>query len=63
MDKINYDADADRLVHVGDLVAKGSKNDEVLTWMNERHIQGVRGNHDQPVSYPNIISTFRLTFG
>ena len=49
MDKINYNVDSDRLVHVGDLVAKGTKN-EVLTWMNERHIQGVRGNHDQPVS-------------
>jgi len=51
MKKISFNPDFDRLIHVGDLVAKGSKSEEVLTWMNEQHIQGVRGNHDQPVSH------------
>jgi len=49
MDKLKYNPKVDRLIHVGDLIAKGTKNDEVLTWMRENQIQGVRGNHDQPV--------------
>lgn len=52
MDKLSYDSSKDRLIHVGDLIAKGSKNEEVLWWMNERRILGVRGNHDQPVRRP-----------
>ncbi|WWD20006.1 hypothetical protein CI109_104479 [Kwoniella shandongensis] len=49
MKKIKYDPTNDRLIHVGDLIAKGSKNEQVLWWMNERRVLGVRGNHDQPV--------------
>ncbi|WRT64939.1 uncharacterized protein IL334_001879 [Kwoniella shivajii] len=49
MDKISYSPSTDRLIHVGDLIAKGSKHNEVLWWMNERRILGVRGNHDQAV--------------
>ncbi|KAK8849385.1 hypothetical protein IAR55_004717 [Kwoniella newhampshirensis] len=49
MDNLKYDPTNDRLIHVGDLIAKGLKNEEVLWWMNERRIFGVRGNHDQPV--------------
>ncbi len=50
MEKLSYDPDSDHLIQVGDLVAKGSKSEEVLSWMDQRHIRGVRGNHDQPVS-------------
>ncbi|EIW65804.1 hypothetical protein TREMEDRAFT_35995 [Tremella mesenterica DSM 1558] len=49
MTKIQYDQEHDRLIHVGDLIAKGEGNDEVLSWMREREVMGVRGNHDQPV--------------
>ena len=49
MSKISYDQSKDVLIHVGDLIAKGDKNEEVLQWMIEHSIQGVRGNHDQPV--------------
>lgn len=50
MDKLDYDRDkGDTLIHVGDLIAKGSKNQEVLDWMRTNKILGVRGNHDQPV--------------
>ncbi|WVW78657.1 hypothetical protein I302_100617 [Kwoniella bestiolae CBS 10118] len=49
MDQISYTPSTDRLIHVGDLIAKGSKNNEVLEWMRERRILGVRGNHDQAV--------------
>ncbi|RXK35168.1 hypothetical protein M231_07580 [Tremella mesenterica] len=49
MTKIQYDQEHDRLIHVGDLIAKGEGNDEVLTWMRDREVMGVRGNHDQPV--------------
>jgi predicted phosphodiesterase len=48
-EKISYDSKKDLLVHVGDLVAKGEKNEEVLEWMDDYSIMGVRGNHDQPV--------------
>jgi hypothetical protein len=50
MAKIKYDPSVDKLVHVGDLVAKGTKNEEVVQWMIENRVQGVRGNHDHPVS-------------
>jgi len=49
MSKISYDQSKDVLIHVGDLIAKGDKNEEVLQWMIKHSIQGVRGNHDQPV--------------
>jgi predicted phosphodiesterase len=49
MDKLGYRQDNDVLIHVGDLVAKGEKNNEVLGWMAQRRVLGVRGNHDQPV--------------
>jgi len=48
--KIQYDMDKDKIVHVGDLIAKGERNLEVLDWMMQFNVQGVRGNHDQPVS-------------
>jgi len=49
MSKISYDQSKDVLIHVGDLIAKGDKNEEVIQWMIKHSIQGVRGNHDQPV--------------
>lgn len=49
MSKISYDVRQDTLIHVGDLIAKGDKNEEVLQWMIKHKIKGVRGNHDQPV--------------
>ena len=53
MTKINYNSDTDKLIHVGDLVAKGNKSEEVVQWMIENRIQGVRGNHDHPVRHLN----------
>lgn len=47
---IQYNMDKDKIIHVGDLIAKGERNLEVLDWMIEFEVQGVRGNHDQPVS-------------
>jgi predicted phosphodiesterase len=52
MSKISYDQSKDVLIHVGDLIAKGDKNEEVMQWMMKHNIQGVRGNHDQPVREP-----------
>lgn len=49
MSKISYDVKQDTLIHVGDLIAKGDKNEEVLQWMIKHKIKVVRGNHDQPV--------------
>jgi len=41
----------DILIHVGDILAKGTVSDSlrVLDWMTTRNITGVRGNHDQDV--------------
>ncbi|ODN78369.1 hypothetical protein L202_04010 [Cryptococcus amylolentus CBS 6039] len=47
--KLKYSPSDDTLIHVGDLVAKGSKHEEVLQWMRQNDIKGVRGNHDHPV--------------
>lgn len=49
---IQYDMDKDKIIHVGDLIAKGERNLEVLDWMREFKVHGVRGNHDQPVCHP-----------
>ncbi|ORY33024.1 Metallo-dependent phosphatase-like protein [Naematelia encephala] len=49
MDKLKYQTSHDFLIHVGDLIAKGEQNEEVLLWMNRHRVLGVRGNHDQPV--------------
>lgn len=49
MSELQYDDINDVLFHVGDLVAKGPKPEQVLQWMREHKIRGVRGNHDQPV--------------
>ncbi|KIR56490.1 phosphoric monoester hydrolase [Cryptococcus gattii Ru294] len=49
MSELQYDDNNDVLFHVGDLVAKGPKPEQVLQWMREHKIRGVRGNHDQPV--------------
>lgn len=51
MKKISYESSRDTLIHVGDLIAKGDKNEEVLQWMIKHNIKGVRGNHDQPVCH------------
>jgi predicted phosphodiesterase len=56
MSKIDYDQSKDVLIHVGDLIAKGDKNEEVLQWMIKHSIQGVRGNHDQPVRMAHHLS-------
>lgn len=63
MDKISYDSSNDLLIHVGDLIAKGDKNEEVLQWMNDHAIMGVRGNHDQPVRHVLIGLEVNLTSG
>jgi hypothetical protein len=41
----------DKIIHVGDLIAKGDMNVEVIDWMRTFNIEGVRGNHDQPVCH------------
>lgn len=56
MDKLEYKQSDDVLIHVGDMVAKGNKNREVLAWMAQRQVLGVRGNHDQPVSLSSVDS-------
>lgn len=49
--RLSYDRVADTLLHVGDLVAKGSLNDSIETvqLMRQLSVKGVRGNHDQGV--------------
>ena len=66
--KIDYDAEKDLFVSVGDLVAKGPKPLEVLRQMRTLGVKAVRGNHDQPasavLSYKSALEllTTRLSF-
>lgn len=46
---VHYDPESDYLIHVGDLVAKGPDNAQVLASMAFANVTGVRGNHDQKV--------------
>lgn len=58
--KIEYNADKDIFISVGDLVAKGPKPLEVLQQMRTLGVRAVRGNHDQPVSPAfSVLSTHR----
>ncbi|KAF8071908.1 calcineurin-like phosphoesterase [Lyophyllum atratum] len=51
LEKVSYNPTSDILVHVGDILTKGSHNSsmEVLSYMAARDVTGVRGNHDQKV--------------
>lgn len=51
MGKLSYTPKTDVLIHVGDIIAKGSHTGSlaVLSWMTSNNITGVRGNHDQKV--------------
>lgn len=49
MSRLKYSPSHDTLIHVGDLIAKGSRHSDVLDWFGTRKVLGVRGNHDQPV--------------
>lgn len=46
LDRVDYRADADQLVLVGDLVNKGPKSVEVVRFVRESGALCVRGNHD-----------------
>jgi hypothetical protein len=51
LDKLSYNAHSDQLIHVGDIVAKGTHRGSlaVLSYMSTHNVTGVRGNHDQKV--------------
>ncbi|KJA22918.1 hypothetical protein HYPSUDRAFT_40402 [Hypholoma sublateritium FD-334 SS-4] len=51
LDHLDYVPSKDHLIHVGDIVSKGSHKGSlaILNYMTSRNITGVRGNHDQKV--------------
>jgi len=51
LDQVLYNEKKDTLIHLGDIIAKGSNAGSlsVLSFMSRRNISGVRGNHDQKV--------------
>lgn len=51
LSKLSYDPTYDHLIHVGDIIAKGSHQGSlaVLDYMTHHNVTGVRGNHDQKV--------------
>lgn len=51
LDKVEYDSSSDVLVHVGDIMSKGSHKGSmsVISFMAKHNVTGVRGNHDQKV--------------
>ncbi|KZP02740.1 Metallo-dependent phosphatase [Athelia psychrophila] len=51
LSKLSYDPTYDHLIHVGDIIAKGTHKGSlaVLDYMTQHNVTGVRGNHDQKV--------------
>ncbi|KZT58111.1 Metallo-dependent phosphatase [Calocera cornea HHB12733] len=49
LNKIEYKPETDTLLHVGDVIAKGTDSTKVLDWLMVHNVKGVRGNHDQKV--------------
>ena len=51
LSKLDYNPKRDTLVHVGDVVTKGSLDGslKVLSYLSSNNVTGVRGNHDQIV--------------
>lgn len=47
LEKIAYKSSTDRLILLGDLVDRGPKSKEVISWARTNNIECVRGNHDQ----------------
>lgn len=46
LESIKFDFNADRLFSVGDLIDRGSENEECLNWIGKPWFFPVRGNHD-----------------
>jgi hypothetical protein len=63
LQKLDYDSSKDMIIHVGDLIAKGKMHNEVLSFMREHRIIGVRGNHDQPVSDAQVPCALLIASG
>jgi len=49
LSRVRYDPKRDKIVHVGDILAKGPESLKVISYMREQEALGVRGNHDQKV--------------
>ncbi|KAJ7773313.1 Metallo-dependent phosphatase-like protein [Mycena metata] len=51
LEKLSYNPRSDVLIHVGDIIAKGSHQGSmaVLSFMASNNVTGVRGNHDQKI--------------
>ena len=46
LEKIDYKAESDRLISVGDLVHKGPKSSQVIDFFIENNLEVIMGNHD-----------------
>lgn len=49
MKKLSFDPKHDKIIHVGDVIAKGPEPHSVLDYLRKNKVQGVRGNHDEKV--------------
>lgn len=49
MKKLSFDPSYDKLIHVGDVIAKGPEPHAVLDYLRTNRAKGVRGNHDEKV--------------
>lgn len=47
MEAVDFDAERDRLFHVGDLIDRGPKSEQALAWLRKPWFHSIRGNHDQ----------------
>lgn len=49
MKKLSFDPSHDKLIHVGDVIAKGPEPHAVMDYLRFNQAKGVRGNHDEKV--------------
>ncbi|KAJ9094767.1 hypothetical protein QFC21_005927 [Naganishia friedmannii] len=49
MKKLSFDPKHDKIIHVGDVIAKGPEPHSVLDYLRKNKVKGVRGNHDEKV--------------
>lgn len=46
LDSVNFNTKTDRLFSVGDLVDRGTENEEVIALLDSKYFHAIRGNHD-----------------
>lgn len=67
LEAVGFDKEKDTLICTGDLVDRGTQNEEVVYLLDERWFRSVRGNHDQwcvdSINDPNFDAYHHIHYG